>query len=502
MENKQTLRKQIALSKKQLTPQQKLESSRRIHERLMALPEFQAAQKVLLYWSLPDEVQMAELVLACSQQKTVYLPVVQGDDLVIRAFQGVDELTAGPLSSIPEPVAGSEEVTLEQVDLVVVPGVGFDRTGGRLGRGKGFYDRLFATAKGKCPFKVGVGYDCQVVEEVPRDAHDQTMDYVIWESGEVRVNRVCALFDIRYPIVAGGMVWCSGWRLAAAVSQAGGLGLIGAGSMKPDLLREHIRQCRQATQCPFGVNIPLMSPYAGDLMQVVLEERVPIVFTSAGSPKLWTARLHEAGIKVAHVVSSAKFAIKCQEAGVDAVVAEGFEAGGHNGKEETTTLALIPHVRSCIQIPLLAAGGIANGAGMAAAMAMGAEGVQVGTRFALTQESSANEAFKELCLRLGEGDTMLSLKKLSPTRLIRNAFYDQVAAAESRGEDVEFFRELLGRGRAKLGMFDGDLQEGELEIGQVVAQINDLPNAGQVVRQMILEYNQRIRSLFPFDFNH
>lgn len=246
-------------------------------------------------------------------------------------------------------------------------------------------------------------------------------------------NRITTLFGIRYPIIAGGMIWCSGWRLAAAVSDAGGLGLIGAGSMTPDLLREHIRKCRTATGKPFGVNVPLMYRYAEQIMQVVMEERVPAVFTSAGSPKTWTGQLHAAGCKVAHVVSSTKFALKCQEAGVDAVVAEGFEAGGHNGREETATMALVPQVRTAITIPLIAAGGIATGRGMLAAFALGAEGIQMGTRFALSEESSASDAFKRLCIGLEEGGTMLALKKIGPTRLIRNDFYTAVETDRKPG---------------------------------------------------------------------
>lgn len=288
------------------------------------------------------------------------------------------------------------------------------------------------------------------------------------------------------------MVWCSGWRLASAVSAAGGLGLLGAGSMKPDLLREHISKCRAATDRPFGVNVPLMSPYASDLMEVVLQEKVPVVFTSAGNPKTWTPRLKDAGLKVAHVVSSSRFAVKCAEAGVDAVVAEGFEAGGHNGREETATMVLVPQVRAAVSLPLLAAGGIVSGAGMAAAFALGAEGVQVGTRFALSRESSASEEFKQLCLGLKEGDTMLSLKKVSPTRLIRNDFYAQVQAAEDRGASKEELVELLGRGRARQGIFEGDLSAGELEIGQGVSLVGDLPSAGDIVRSMIDGYRRTV----------
>ncbi len=308
-------------------------------------------------------------------------------------------------------------------------------------------------------------------------------------------NRVANLFGIRYPVVSGGMVWCSGWRLAAAVSEAGGLGLIGSGSMTPELLREHIRKCRSATDKPFGVNVPLMYRYAEQIMHVIADEGVPVVFTSAGNPKTWTGFLHDAGCKVAHVVSSSRFALKSRDAGVDAVVAEGFEAGGHNGREESTTMVLVPQVRSAIDIPLIAAGGIASGEGMAAAFALGAEGVQMGTRFALTQESSASDAFKRLCIGLDEGGTMLALKKLSPTRLIRNDFYDRVAEAESRGATAEELGELLGRGRSRLGIFEGDLSEGELEIGQIASFIRDLPTAGEVVGRVVGEYEKTVAEL-------
>lgn len=308
-------------------------------------------------------------------------------------------------------------------------------------------------------------------------------------------NRVANLFGIRYPVISGGMVWCSGWRLAAAVSEAGGLGLIGSGSMKPELLREHIRKCRNATDKPFGVNVPLMYRYAEQIMHVIADEGVPIVFTSAGNPKTWTGFLHDAGCKVAHVVSSSRFALKSRDAGVDAVVAEGFEAGGHNGREESTTMVLVPQVRGAIDIPLIAAGGIASGEGMAAAFALGAEGVQMGTRFALTQESSASDAFKRLCIGLDEGGTMLALKKLSPTRLVRNDFYDRVAEAESRGATAGELGELLGRGRSRLGIFEGDLSEGELEIGQIASFIRDLPTAGEVVGRVVGEYEKAVAEL-------
>ena len=308
-------------------------------------------------------------------------------------------------------------------------------------------------------------------------------------------NRITSLFGIRFPIVSGGMVWCSGWRLAAAVSRAGGLGLIGSGSMTPDLLREHIRKCRTAADRPFGVNVPLTYRYADAIMEVVIAERVPVVFTSAGSPRTWTARLHDAGCKVAHVVGSAAFALKCRDAGVDAVVAEGFEAGGHNAREETATMPLIPDVRQAVGLPLIAAGGIATGAGMLAAFALGAEGVQMGPRFALTRESSASEAFKQLCTGLGEGDTMLALKKLSPTRLVKNDFFRLVAEAEARGASADELLELIGSGRPRRGIFEGDLSGGELEIGQVAALVRDLPPAGEVVARTMAEYRERLRSL-------
>lgn len=299
------------------------------------------------------------------------------------------------------------------------------------------------------------------------------------------MNRVCELFNIQYPIIQGGMVWCSGWRLAAAVSNAGGLGLLGAGSMHPEVLREHIRKCQAATAKPFGVNVPLMYPEIETIMQIIMEEGVKIVFTSAGNPKTWTARLQAAGIKVAHVVSSAKFAAKCEEAGVDAIVAEGFEAGGHNGREETTTLCLIPAVRKATSLPLLAAGGIATGEGLLAVMALGAEGAQIGTRFALTKESSAHENFKQLCLNLKEGDTKLLLKKLSPTRLVKGDFTTAVEEAEARGASAEELRELLGKGRAKKGIFEGDLQNGELEIGQIASLFHEEQSVTEVMEEII-----------------
>lgn len=298
-------------------------------------------------------------------------------------------------------------------------------------------------------------------------------------------NRVCELFGIRYPIVQGGMVWCSGWRLASAVSNAGGLGLLGAGSMHPDTLREHIVKCRAATERPFGVNVPLMYPEIDKLMQILVEEGVKIVFTSAGNPALYTDFLHRHGITVAHVVSSTRFAQKCEQAGVDAVVAEGFEAGGHNGREETSTLCLIPAVRRAVSLPLLAAGGIASGEAMAAVMMLGADGVQVGTRFALSCESSAHDDFKARCLGQPEGDTLLTLKSLSPTRLVKNDFFFQVDEAQKHGASPEELRLLLGKGRAKKGIFEGDLQEGELEIGQIASTLTRVQPAAEIVAEMV-----------------
>ena len=309
------------------------------------------------------------------------------------------------------------------------------------------------------------------------------------------MNRINNLFGTTRPIVQGGMVWCSGWRLASAVSNAGGLGLLGAGSMHPDTLREHIRKCKKATDKPFGVNIPLMYPQIEDIMQIVAEEDVRIVFTSAGNPAKWTGWLKERNIKVVHVVSSSKFARKAEAAGVDAVVAEGFEAGGHNGREETTTLCLIPAVCQAVSLPVIAAGGIATGRAIRAMEVLGADGVQIGTRFALTAESSACEAFKLRCLALEEGDTRLMLKKLAPARLVKNAFSDAVAQAESAGADEEQLRQLLGRGRAKLGIFEGELDEGELEIGQASALLHGkgIQTVDEVMKELWEEYNNCIR---------
>ena len=309
------------------------------------------------------------------------------------------------------------------------------------------------------------------------------------------MNRICQLFGIQYPVIQGGMVWCSGWRLASAVSNAGGLGLIGAGSMHPEVLREHIRKCQSTTDKPFGVNVPLMYPEIDALMNILVEEGVKIVFTSAGNPKTWTGFLKGHGIKVAHVVSSSKFAVKCEQAGVDAIVAEGFEAGGHNGREETTTLCLIPAVRRATTLPLIAAGGIGTGNAMLATFARGAEGVQIGTRFALTEESSAHENFKQLCLNLNEGDTKLLLKKLSPTRLVKGEFTTAVEEAEARGASAEEMKELLGKGRSKKGIFEGNLQEGELEIGQVASLFREMQTVSEVMKEIMEDFRKGMEKI-------
>ena len=309
------------------------------------------------------------------------------------------------------------------------------------------------------------------------------------------MNRICQLFGIQYPVIQGGRVWCSGWRLASAVSNAGGLGLIGAGSMHPEVLREHIRKCQSTTDKPFGVNVPLMYPEIDALMNILVEEGVKIVFTSAGNPKTWTGFLKGHGIKVAHVVSSSKFAVKCEQAGVDAIVAEGFEAGGHNGREETTTLCLIPAVRRATTLPLIAAGGIGTGNAMLATFALGAEGVQIGTRFALTEESSAHENFKQLCLNLNEGDTKLLLKKLSPTRLVKGEFTTAVEEAEARGASAEEMKELLGKGRSKKGIFEGNLQEGELEIGQVASLFREMQTVSEVMKEIMEDFRKGMEKI-------
>ncbi len=309
------------------------------------------------------------------------------------------------------------------------------------------------------------------------------------------MNKICELFGIEYPIIQGGMVWCSGWKLASAVSNAGGLGLIGAGSMHPETLEEHILKTKAATNKPFGVNVPLLYPEQQKLMDRIVKHDVPIVFTSAGSPKKWTGWLHDHGIKVAHVVSSSSFAKKCEAAGVDAVVAEGFEAGGHNGREETTTLTLIPLVRNATKLPLMAAGGIGSGQAILAAMVLGADGVQIGSAFAVAEESSAHPDFKTLVTSLGEGGTKLALKQLAPVRLIKNGFFQQVDAAEKAGKTASELSELLGRGRAKKGMFEGDLDEGELEIGQVSAQLNKVLSVSEIMEKLMDEYHESKASL-------
>ena len=317
-------------------------------------------------------------------------------------------------------------------------------------------------------------------------------------------NRICNLFGIKYPIIQAGMVWCSGWRLASAVSNYDGLGLIGAGSMYPEVLREHIQKTRQATDKPFGVNVPLFYLELETIMNIIAEEKVPVVFTSAGNPKKYTAWLKERGIIVAHVIASSAFAVKCEEAGVDTIVAEGFEAGGHNGREETTTLTLIPAVRRVTSLPLLAAGGIATGEAILAAIALGADGVQIGSRFAISEESSAHPDFKKLVTGLNEGDTKLALKKIGPVRLIKNEFFQTVNKLELEGANADTLRVLLGRGRAKKGMFEGDLSEGELEIGQVSAIINEVLPVEKIMENLVLEFRQASERMNSeqFDFGN
>lgn len=308
-------------------------------------------------------------------------------------------------------------------------------------------------------------------------------------------NRITKLFNIKYPIIQGGMVWCSGWRLASAVSNNGGLGLLGAGSMHPEVLIEHIHKMKEATSKPWGINVPLLYPEIDRLMDIIIKEGVKIIFTSAGSPKKWTPTLKAHGITVVHVVSSALFARKCEEAGVDAIVAEGFEAGGHDGREETTTMALIPQVAATCHLPLIAAGGIASGRSMYAAFALGAEGVQIGTRFAVAKESSAHPAFKQKVFETEEGDTILTLKKIAPTRLIKNEFYEQVQQLENKGASVDELRELLGKGRAKLGIFEGNLTEGELEIGQAASMLYHEESVSEIIRNITGEFNETVAKL-------
>ncbi len=308
-------------------------------------------------------------------------------------------------------------------------------------------------------------------------------------------NPICQLFNIQYPLIQAGMIWCSGWELAAAVSNAGGLGLIGSGSMYPEILREHIKKAKEFTNKPFGVNVPLLYPDIDKHIQIIIEEGVKIVFTSAGNPKIWTAHLQKHGIKVVHVVSNTKFALKSQEAGVDAIVAEGFEAGGHNGREETTTLVLIPQIRRAVSIPLIAAGGIGSGEAMAACLALGADAVQVGSRFVATPESSAHQNFKEKVINTEEGETVLTMKQLTPVRLIKNEFCEKILTAESNGASKEDLAEILGRARAKKGMFEGDLTEGELEIGQVSGAIKEIKPAAEIVDEIISDCKKTLLRL-------
>jgi len=310
-------------------------------------------------------------------------------------------------------------------------------------------------------------------------------------------KRITSLFGIRYPIIQAGMIWCSGWRLASAVSNSGGLGIIGAGSMYPEILREHIQKCKKATKQSFGVNIPLLYPDIEKLIEIVIEEKVQIVFTSAGNPAIWTQHLKEKGITVVHVVSNEKFALKAESCGVDAIVAEGFEAGGHNGREETTTLVLVPQLCKAVKIPVIAAGGIGSGRTMLAAIALGAEGVQIGSRFVTSEESSAHVNFKKAILKAKDGDTQLSIKKLTPARLLKNKFWEQINRAEMSGASEEELKIILGRARAKKGMFEGDLEDGELEIGQISGYINEIKPAADIVVEIIEEYSSALQKLRP-----
>jgi len=303
-------------------------------------------------------------------------------------------------------------------------------------------------------------------------------------------NKICKLFNIEHPIIQAGMIWNSGWKLASAVSNSGGLGLIGAGSMYPDVLREHIQKCKKATSNPFGVNVPMLYPNITEIMDIIIEEEVPIVFTSAGNPRTWTSWLKERGVIVVHVVSNVKFALKAETAGVDAIVAEGFEAGGHNGRDETTTLTLIPMVNEAIQIPLIAAGGIATGRAMLATMILGADGVQVGSRFVASEESSAHKSFKDVVVNTQDGDTQLTLKELAPVRLVKNKFYNDLQELYKTNPNVDQLKELLGRARAKKGMFEGDLDEGELEIGQVAGLIHDIKPAEEIIKEILFEFKE------------
>lgn len=313
-------------------------------------------------------------------------------------------------------------------------------------------------------------------------------------------NRITQLFGIKYPIIQGGMVWCSGWRLASAVSKNGGLGLLGAGSMHPETLLHHIKMMKETTDKAWGINLPLMYPEIDTLVKMIIDEGVKVVFTSAGSPKKYTSMFHDAGIKVAHVVSSSRFAVKCEEAGVDAIVAEGFEAGGHNGREETTTLTLIPQVREVTTKPLIAAGGIASGKAMLACMVLGAEGIQAGTLFALTQESSAAQEFKNKCISLEEGDTMLCLKKISPSRLVKNNLYKTLFEAENNGASAEQLREILGKAASKRGIFEGDIDNGELEIGQIASAIKEIKSVHEVMKNLVEQYETAKKAVLNLSF--
>ena len=327
-------------------------------------------------------------------------------------------------------------------------------------------------------------------------------NFLIFNHKFTTMNRISKLFGIKYPVIQAGMIWCSGWELAAAVSNAGGLGLIGSGSMEPEILKIHIQKCKRASNKPFGVNIPLLYSHAEEFIKIIIDEKVPIVFTSAGSPKVWTPILKQHGIKVVHVVANVKNAVKCEEAGVDAIVAEGFEAGGHNGKEETTTMILIPLVRDAVSIPLIAAGGIASGRGMLAAFALGAEGVQIGTRFVAASESSAHINFKNAVVNSLEGSTDLTLKHLVPVRLLKNKIYHELAEAQARNASREELLEMLGKGRPKLGMFAGDMDEGELEIGQAVALISGIKPAGEIIEEIMAEFNNKLKDIYKECFHN
>ena len=331
---------------------------------------------------------------------------------------------------------------------------------------------------------------------------EETKKTITQHQEKINMNKITQLFNIQYPIIQAGMIWCSGWQLASAVSNAGGLGIIGSGSMYPEVLREHIIKCKKATDKPFAVNLPMLYPDIDKHIESIIELKVPIVFTSAGNPKTWTKQLQNHGIKVIHVVSSVKFALKAQGAGVDALVAEGFEAGGHNGRDETTTLCLIPMVKEAIQIPLIAAGGIGTGRTMLAAMTLGADAVQIGSRFVASEESSAHINFKNTVIDAKEGDTQLTLKEITPVRLIKNPFYNKVAEAYEKGSSKEELIQLLGRGRAKKGMFEGDLENGELEIGQISGLIHSIKPAGEIIKEIVEEFRIAKQEVLKFDLKN